>query len=143
MAMASRQPGKPWRTQVSTLYENKRSKIISSYLAAECGVKKTVRVVGGQNTEINEYPWMALLRLKVYHDAGFFCGGTLINSRWILTAQHCIFNGVNTGRSRISWAHGPPSDLASERRVLNCNISLKIHWKSGWANTSSTLRTRR
>ena len=73
--------------------------ICSSYSAAECGVKKTVRVVGGQNTEINEYPWMALMRLKHQSQAGFFCGGTLINSRWVLTAQHCIFNGVDTGRS--------------------------------------------
>ena len=68
-------------------------------LFAECGVKKTVRVVGGQDTEINEYPWMALMRLKHQADSGFFCGGTLINSRWVLTAQHCIFNGVDTGRS--------------------------------------------
>ena len=70
------------------------------FIAAQCGVKKSVRVVGGQNTQVNEYPWMALLRLKTYRPSGFFCGGTLINSRWILTATHCIVDvrGATEGR---------------------------------------------
>ena len=60
-----------------------------------------VLVVGGENAEINEYPWMALLRLKSQQSSGFFCGGTLINSRWILTAQHCIFEGVDEGKVKV------------------------------------------
>merc|ERR1719347_1007405 len=54
-----------------------------------CG-KKTEgkRVVGGAAASVNEYPWMAGL-----YEAGNVlpsCGGALINSRWILTAGHCI-----------------------------------------------------
>ena len=62
-------------------------------------MKNTVRVVGGTDTTINEYPWMALLRLKSQSKSSFFCGGSLINAKWILTAQHCIFSAVNTSRS--------------------------------------------
>jgi len=74
-------------------YENIEEDPIT--IAPHCGIKKKVFVIGGENTEINEYPWMALLRLKYQQSSGFFCGGTLINSRWILTAQHCIFQGVD------------------------------------------------
>ena len=91
-------------------------------------MKRSVRVVGGEDTEINEYPWMALLRLKRQGTSGFFCGGTLINSRWILTAQHCIFNGVDTGR--VEDREGE-----SGNKYRNY-ISLKIHWRSGWESTS-------
>ena len=49
--------------------------------------------------EVNEYPWMALLRLKSQARDRFFCGGSLVNSRWIVTAQHCIFSGVTTSKT--------------------------------------------
>jgi len=62
----------------------------------ECGVKKTRRVVGGVATEVNEYPWMALLRRRFTSSSSFFCGGSLINSQWVMTAAHCFFPGLTT-----------------------------------------------
>merc|ERR1711983_18327 len=54
----------------------------------KCGLAKRVsRIVGGQEAEVNEYPWQAGLVTK-YHSRPW-CGGSLVNSKWVLTAAHC------------------------------------------------------
>ncbi|XP_058455964.1 CLIP domain-containing serine protease B15-like [Malaya genurostris] len=49
------------------------------------------RILGGEVTEIGEHPWAALL---IYDLGGNRfspkCGGSLLNSRYVLTAAHCI-----------------------------------------------------
>jgi len=53
-----------------------------------CGLtNKYNRIVGGVETLVNQYPWMVLL---MYNDH-FYCGGSIINSRYVLTAAHCTY----------------------------------------------------
>jgi len=54
----------------------------------KCGKKRTSRIVGGSETEINEYPWMAAVSTT---QESQFCGGSLIASQWVITATHCMF----------------------------------------------------
>nr|XP_045610796.1 venom serine protease 34-like [Procambarus clarkii] len=43
------------------------------------------RVVGGVEAGLHQFPWAAQVRI-----ATGFCGGTLINERFVLTAAHCV-----------------------------------------------------
>ena len=66
-----------------------------------CGLAQRVelgrgeeRIVGGGEAEVGEFPWFA--RLTVNYGNGTelqrFCGGSLLNTEWVLTACHCVTN---------------------------------------------------
>ncbi|KAH8278886.1 hypothetical protein KR018_010776, partial [Drosophila ironensis] len=59
-----------------------------------CGFHFADRIVGGTNTTLWEFPWMVLLQYKKLSSGAltFNCGGSLINSRYVLTAGHCLRN---------------------------------------------------
>jgi len=62
-----------------------------------CGnANRASRIVGGQETGVYEYPWQAGLVSR--GGTRTFCGGTIINSRYIMSAAHCT---VNSSPNRI------------------------------------------
>ncbi|XP_039449069.1 CLIP domain-containing serine protease B4-like [Culex pipiens pallens] len=62
---------------------------------SDCGLDSPDRIFGGTETALGEFSWTALL---VAEDTdGYkstYCGATLINSRYVVTAAHCI-NPIN------------------------------------------------
>nr|XP_027215272.1 chymotrypsin-like protease CTRL-1 [Penaeus vannamei] len=67
-------------------------------------VNRANRIVGGVETEVNEYPWMVSLvdGSGYYH----FCGGSIISSQWVVTAAHCAVGPCAAGyASRSSVNH--------------------------------------
>jgi hypothetical protein len=56
-------------------------------------------IVGGTATTIAANPWQVSLQTS----SGFhFCGGSVLNANWILTAQHCVNdNGVISKPARV------------------------------------------
>lgn len=48
---------------------------------------KQTRIVGGQDANAGEYPWMVSVQDN-YGD--HFCGGALIATEWVVTAAHCV-----------------------------------------------------
>ena len=65
---------------------------------------------------------MALLRLKNQAQSGFFCGGSLLNSRWIVTAQHCIFNGVTSSNLEIRLGEHQLNTVGETLIVKDFNV---------------------
>lgn len=74
---------------------------LSSLLPAPgvCGTDNTNRIIGGEITKIDEFPWMALIEYsKPNNRRGFHCGGVLISDRYVLTAAHCCVGAIKQQR---------------------------------------------
>ncbi|XP_055612829.1 CLIP domain-containing serine protease B8-like [Uranotaenia lowii] len=74
-----------------------------SKLKQQCGLALSdVRIIGGQKTEIDEFPWLALMFYESDESDELVpkCGGALISEWWVLTAAHCI-TGRDSGKLKM------------------------------------------
>ena len=48
------------------------------------------RIVGGEDADILDYPWQISLQLTPAYGGNHICGGSIVNSEWVITAAHCV-----------------------------------------------------
>jgi len=86
--------------------------------SCKCGLHANLKwIVGGTETEKNEYPWQVGFVEK--GDSLIWCGGSLISDSWVLTAAHCT-EPHRAGDLQILLGHHDSNDLS---RTIRSNVA--------------------
>ncbi len=97
--------------------------------AGATGADPEPRIVGGQEADPGEWPWqVALIAPGRDPHEGQFCGGSMIEPGWVLTAAHCV---DHNDESRVEVAAGV-FDLAVPEAGFERRSVAEIIVHPGW-----------
>uniref|UniRef100_F6ZQ81 Serine protease 22 n=1 Tax=Callithrix jacchus TaxID=9483 RepID=F6ZQ81_CALJA len=97
-----------------------------------CGKPQQLnRVVGGQDSDDSEWPWVVSIQKNGTHH----CAGSLLTSRWVITAAHCFKDNLNKP-SLFSvllgaWQLGNPGSRSQKVGVAWVQPHPVYSWKEG------------
>ena len=77
---------------------------------------RTGKIVGGEDADIADYPWTVAI---VTASGSQYCGGTVIDEEWILTAAHCISGGTIFIRAGVTNKNDTSGQDRQTSQVIN------------------------
>ncbi|XP_073540895.1 trypsin-like isoform X1 [Phyllobates terribilis] len=94
--------------------------LICVLLGAAAAFEDDDKIVGGYTCAKNSVPWQVSL-YSGYH----FCGGSLINSLWVISAAHCYKSSVQVrlGEHNIAVSEGTEQFINSARVIRHASYS--------------------
>lgn len=120
--------------------------LISVSFAADCGtpaIPPTLgKIVGGTEAKPHSWPWQVALYTKsgIFGTWYQFCGGSLINENWVLTAGHCFYgHGATKNYKVIIGAHNLKQSESSQVTVQIEAIFVNPQYVSSTTTHDSTL----
>ncbi|CAF0934190.1 unnamed protein product [Brachionus calyciflorus] len=78
------------------------------------------KIVGGQESLKGDWPW----QIALTYNNRLICGGSIINSYWVVTAAHCVYSSLDPSRYKIisglhdTNAHDSFTDIKSVSKII-------------------------
>ncbi|WP_461302238.1 trypsin-like serine protease [Aureisphaera sp.] len=92
--------------------------IIVCFSVIQTAFGQNQRIYGGETIDISEIPYQVALQSE---SGAFFCGGTIINESWILSAAHCFDEFLTDDPRNFIVVAG-----ATDRTDLNSGQRIKL-----------------
>lgn len=89
------------------------------------------KIVGGDTAVTGSWPW----QVSIQYGGSHFCGGSLINSNWILSAAHCFQSSQTSTPGGLTISLGKQSLQTSESNSQTVRVSQIINHPSYSSST--------